>query len=114
MGLVRDFLLIAHFVGLAAILGGFLEQWRAHPRAITAVMVWGARAQVITGLALTGLLYAGGDEPDHVKIAVKLVIALAIAGIAESQRKKTGPVDRAWLLIGVLTLVNVGVAVIWG
>lgn len=106
-------MVIAHLVGLAAILGGFLEQWLSGSRAISTVMVWGARAQVVTGLLLVGLIYANDGEPDNAKIGVKLLIALAIVGLSEANAKKTSPPAVAWWLVGILTLVNIAVAVIW-
>jgi len=113
MELLRDIFLILHLIGLAAILGGFLEQWSSSKRAISTVMVWGARAQILTGLALVGLIYANDGEPDNTKIAVKLVIALAIVGVAEANKKKDSPPAVAWWMVGLLTLVNIAVAVIW-
>ncbi len=112
MDVLRDILVIAHFIGLAAILGPFLAQLGAKAKRVTMTMVWGARAQIITGLALTGVAYAGDGEPDHVKIAVKLVLALAIAGLAEVGAKRDSG-KQFWLLVGVFTLVNVIVAVVW-
>ncbi|WP_062385829.1 hypothetical protein [Demequina iriomotensis] len=116
MTALRYALLVLHFIGLAAILGPALEQLRADTKRITIAMLWGARAQIVTGLALAGLAFARSDEtgyePDHVKIAVKLVIALAIAGIAESSRKRENPVVQYWL-VGALTVVNIVVAVAW-
>ncbi|WP_296664414.1 hypothetical protein [Demequina sp.] len=112
MTVLRIVLLILHFIGLAAILGPFLEQWWGNARRITMAMVWGARAQVVTGLGLVAVAYASDHEPDHAKVAVKLVIALAIAGLAEANRKKDSA-PRAWLLVGVLTAVNIAVAVAW-
>ncbi|WP_084103513.1 hypothetical protein [Demequina sp. NBRC 110056] len=113
MDALRYALLIGHFIGLAAILGPFLEQLRSDTKRISMTMVWGARAQILTGLALAGLAFASDDyEPDHVKIAVKFVVALAIAGLAEVGRKKEAP-QTFWLLIGLLTIVNIVVAVVW-
>lgn len=112
MDALRYTLLILHFIGLAAILGPFLDQLRADAKRITMTMVWGARAQLLTGLALVGVAMAGENELDHVKIAVKFLVALAIAGLAEVGRKKEAP-QTFWMLIGVLTLVNVIVAVVW-
>lgn len=113
MDALRYTLLIAHLIGLAAILGPFLDQLRAPTKRITTAMVWGARAQIITGLALAGLAFASDDyEPDHVKIAVKLVVALAVAGLAEVGAKRESP-RTLWILVGALTVVNVAIAVIW-
>jgi hypothetical protein len=113
MSALRYLLLVLHFIGLAAILGPFLDQLRADTKRITTAMVWGARAQIITGLALVGLAFANDNEPDHVKIAVKLVIALAIAGVAEAARKKTSDISWAYWTVGILTVVNIAVAVAW-
>ena len=112
MDLVRYTLLFAHFVALAAILGPFLDQLRAETKRITTAMLWGARAQIIIGLALVGVGYATDHEPDNAKIAVKLLVALAIVGIAEANRKKDNPVAAYWL-VGGLTAVNIAVAVFW-
>ncbi|WP_062464514.1 hypothetical protein [Demequina soli] len=115
MTFLRYSLLVLHFVGVAAILGPVLDQLKADTKRITTAMVWGARAQILTGLALTGVAYANADsghEPDHVKIAFKLLIALAVVGLAESSRKRENPVMQYWL-VGGLTLVNVVIAVFW-
>ncbi|WP_062073532.1 hypothetical protein [Demequina sediminicola] len=122
MDIVRYALLIAHFVGLAAILGPFLDQWRHDVKRITRTMVWGARAQLLTGLLLVGVAEMQDYDVDHVKIAVKLLVAVAIAGLAEVGSKRTkaltadsvgGGVVTFWWLIGALTLVNIIVAVTW-
>jgi hypothetical membrane protein len=112
MDALRYALLILHFIGLAAILGPFLDQLRADTKRITMTMVWGARAQLLTGLALVGVAMAGEHELDHVKIAVKFVVAFAITGLAEVGRKKEAP-QTFWMLIGILTIVNIIVAVVW-
>jgi hypothetical protein len=113
MDTLVNILLILHLIGMAAIAGPFLGQLTANTKHITKTMVWGARAQLITGLALVGAAYASDAEPDHVKIAVKLVIALAIVGICEATHKKSGSVKTPWMLVGILTIVNVIVAVAW-
>jgi hypothetical protein len=109
---LRYTLLTLHIIGAAAIIGPALDQLRAETKRITTAMVWGARAQIITGLALVGVAYASDHEPDHVKIAVKLLIALAVVGIAEATRKKGAVTWAFWSVFG-LTVVNVIVAVFW-
>lgn len=113
MDFLRYTLLTLHILGAAAIIGPAFEQLRADTKRITTVMVWGARAQILTGLALVGAIYASDAyEPDNVKLAVKLLIAFAVAGIAESQRKKDTVTWGFWAVLG-LTIVNVIVAVFW-
>ena len=113
MKALQTVFVIAHLVGMAAIVGGGLEQWPAGKRRISAVMLWGARAQLVTGLILVGLLQAiEPDDANNTKFAVKLLVALAVAGLAEVgfRRAKT---DRMWAGALILTLINVTVAVAW-
>jgi hypothetical protein len=75
---------VLHLLGAAAIIG----PWLAAPRAgrIRMAMVWGARAQVVTGIVLVGLHEMSSDPADalnRTKIGVKLVVALACAACAE-------------------------------
>ena len=112
MDFLRYTLLTLHILGAAAIVGPAFEQLRADTKRITTVMVWGARAQILTGLALVGVAYASDHEPDNVKIAVKLLIALAVVGIAESARKKRAAGWAFWAVF-LLTIVNIIVAVFW-
>lgn len=112
MDFLRYTLLTLHILGAAAIIGPAFEQLRSDAKRITLVMLWGARAQILTGLALVGVAFANNADPDHTKIAVKLLIALAVVGIAEATRKK-GAVAWAFWTVFVLTIINVVVAVFW-
>jgi hypothetical protein len=110
---LQTVLLITHLVGMAAILGGGLEQWPARKRHISVVMVWGARAQLVTGLLLVGLTQAiEPDEANNAKFAVKLLVALAVAGLAEVGIRRA-KAERMWAGVLLLTLINVTVAVAW-
>ncbi|WP_084101254.1 hypothetical protein [Demequina sp. NBRC 110051] len=123
MDALRYTLLVLHFIGLAAILGPFLDQLRSDTKRITQTMVWGARAQLLTGLLLVGVAEMNDFDVDHAKIGVKLVVALAVAGLAEVGGKKTkvalagdgnlASVRTFWWLVGALTVVNIIVAVSW-
>lgn len=105
-------ILITHFVGLAAIIGPALDQLRKDAKKITSAMVWGARAQIATGVILVGLRYALDEPVDNVKITIKLVLALAIAAIAEMSRKKASVTWQYWA-VAALTVANIAVAVLW-
>ena len=77
-------LVVLHLLGAAAIIG----PWLAAPRAgrIRMAMVWGARAQIVTGILLVGLHEMSADPADQLnrtKIGVKLVVALACVACAE-------------------------------
>lgn len=105
-------ILITHLIGLAAIIGPALDQLRKSSKKITNAMVWGARAQIVTGVILVGMRYALDEPVDNVKITIKLLLALAIAAIAEMSRKKDSVTWQYWA-VGGLTLVNIAVAVLW-
>jgi len=117
MDFVYNFLVALHLLGMAAIVGGWIAV-RAG-RTVTAPIVWGARAQLVTGLVLVGLASAIKDD-DHTvnntKIAVKLVIALVVLAAAEigSARSRKGQ-DTGRLLdvAGGGGVVNVLVAALW-
>lgn len=52
MEILKDFVLILHFLGLAAIIGGVLAQMRQTPKRVDALVVYGALTQMVTGVAL--------------------------------------------------------------
>ena len=114
MEVVKGLLLILHFIGLSAIIGGVLVQLRAETRRIDAFVLHGAWTQLLTGVALVGVVEAMDDyEVDNVKIAVKLLVLLAILGIAFAFRKRPSVPTWAWAGIGGLTVANVAIAVLW-
>src|SRR6478752_2331213 len=84
MSVVIGVLVVLHLLGAAAIIG----PWLAAPRSgrIRMAMVWGARAQLVTGILLVGLHEMSSDPADELiraKIGVKLVIAVACVACAE-------------------------------
>ncbi len=112
---VYNVVVVTHLLGMAAVVGGYVA---GQPK-VSELMVWGARAQIITGLILVGMASAIdsiGKEPDNAKVAVKLVIAILVAAFAEMGRAdaKRGN-DIAWMThaAGGLAIVNVLVAVLW-
>lgn len=107
-------LVVLHLLGMAAIVGGWLASRTGSPA--MAPIVWGARAQLVTGLALVGLAEAGDGSPDHTKVAVKLVVAVAVAACAEIAAARARRGEPSGSLLdgaGILAVVNVLVAVLW-
>ncbi|TDC63417.1 hypothetical protein E1200_22380 [Actinomadura sp. GC306] len=116
MEFVRLLLLFFHFVGLAVLIGGFLAQLpeaRRGPVRPATGMLHGALTQLVTGVALVGVLQGALDaEVDNVKITVKLGVVLAalVLILLGRRRPLATPV---FMAIGALAVLNVGVAVFW-
>jgi hypothetical protein len=107
----RDVVLFLHLVGFGALFGGAVVQVRDAVRVVNSAMLYGALAQVVTGIALIGLL-EGLDEPVHtVAVSVKFGIALVIAVLCWVNRAKANVPAGLFNGLILLTLVNVGVAV---
>lgn len=113
MSLIYSLLVLLHVLGMAALVGGYLVTLR-RPH-WNAAILWGARAQVVTGLLLVFMLELvdGLGEPNHMKIGIKLLISIAVAGLAEVGSRRT-PVRTGLLTsTGVLAVVNTAIAVLW-
>ena len=117
MDLLRNILLILHFVGLASLLGGFLVQIKpiiAGKGTIVAAMFHGALTQLVTGVALVGVIEMGSlGAIDNVKIGVKLLVLIVITVLVIVNRKKPSVSSLVLWAIGALTLANVIIAVLW-
>ena len=113
MEILKDVVLILHFVGLAAIIGGFLVQTSAADKVIHPAMLHGALTQLVTGVVLVGLNEALGDDVVYAKIGVKLAIALVVTVLAFVYRTKRPVATGVWATVGGLALLNVAVAVLW-
>lgn len=116
MDILIGIVLILHFVGLAALLGGVLVQVKdtiAGKGRIIAAMIHGALTQLVTGVALVGLLQASGGDVDNTKIAVKLAVVIVITVLVFVYRKKQPLASWVVWLVGALTLANIAIAVLW-
>lgn len=120
MEFVYDLTVAAHMLGLAALIGGYLVAVTRGTGALVPnqVMVWGARIQVLTGLILVGVAQGALDyDVDNTKIAVKLIVAIAVAGLTEvaaARARKDKPVAAGMVhAAGALAIVNVLVATLW-
>jgi hypothetical protein len=117
MDFVYNLVVVLHLLGMAALVGG----WFAFTRGVasTEVMVWGARAQVVTGLVLVGLAEGVDSLDKHVnnpKIGVKLVVAIAAVACLEISRARARKGADAKGLVqaaGGLGVLNVLVAALW-
>ncbi|WP_152999599.1 hypothetical protein, partial [Curtobacterium citreum] len=77
MTALSSVLLILHFLGLAAVIGAFLVQVRRKGGFQTGWMITGLVTQLVTGLAMMGILDATTDGgANHAKLGVKLAVAV--------------------------------------
>ena len=117
MDLLRNILLILHFVGLASLLGGFLVQIKpiiAGKGTIVAAMFHGALTQLVSGLLLVGVIQMGSlGHIDNTKIGIKLLVLIVITVLVIVNRKKPSVSSLVLWAIGGLTLANVIIAVLW-
>ena len=113
MEFVRQLLLFLHFVGLASLFGGFLTQLSADTKRVSPAMLHGALTQLVSGLALVGVLEGMDKDVDHAKIGVKLLVVLVILVLLWVNRAKPAISKGVYFAIGGLTALNIAVAVFW-
>jgi hypothetical protein len=114
MSFVFESLVVLHFIGLAALLGGWLVQISSPTKVVNRAMVDGAFTQLATGLAMVGLaetVLSDDEDVNHMKIGIKLLILLVITVLAWANRKKESVPTGVWAIIGGLTIVNIVIAV---
>jgi hypothetical protein len=104
---------LAHFIGLAALFGGFFVQMKSKIKVVNPAMFHGALTQLVTGIALVGLAESGAvdEELNMTKISIKLLVVLIITILVFINRKKASVSTGLWAMIGLLTLANMAVAV---
>lgn len=114
MEFLHQVLLFLHLIGMAVLVAAFLLQRRtAAAGPLNASWLHGSALQLVTGLALVGVLDAQRDDVNHVRATVKLVVVLVIAGLALVYRRRQSM--PGWLLPTLVGLVvlNVAFAVFW-
>lgn len=119
--LLRNLLIVLHLIGLASLLGGFITQIKAISQKtakIVAAMVHGAWTMLVTGLLLVAvaewrIALGAAIEIDHMKVGIKSIVLTAILILVMRYRKKETVSTAVFLAIGLLTILNVTMAVFW-
>lgn len=114
MEFVEHLLVAAHLLGMAAIVGGWFAL-RAGASTLSP-LVWGARAQLVTGIILVGIEEMAGDDVNHAKVGVKLLVAIGVAAAAEianARSRRGGSPAQLTDAAGALAVLNVLVATLW-
>jgi hypothetical protein len=116
MATLLHILLGLHILGIGALLGGFLVQWKAMGAGearIVPAMLHGALTMLLTGFAMVGVKEADGMTVNDVKIGIKLaflIVILAVVYVKRDEERLPAPVFGT---IGALTATNVFIAVLW-
>ena len=113
METLRLVLLFVHILGFAALLGGLIVQLGPGDKKVNAAMRDGAGTAFLAGLALVGVLEAGDGDVDHAKIAAKATVGLVILVLVMANVRKTKLPEGLFYGILALTVLNVGIAVVW-
>ncbi|MEI2712320.1 MAG: hypothetical protein V9G04_03245 [Nocardioides sp.] len=114
MTILKSALVLLHFIGFAALLGGLLVQVREPIKRVLPIMRDGIATAFVAGILIVGVLEADKDaDVNHAKIGVKFTVALIVFVLTMvNMRKERIPNGLFWGLLG-LTLLNMGVAVFW-
>lgn len=113
MEILRHVLVLLHFIGFSALLGGLLVQARDPEKKVLAVMRDGIGTAFLAGLLLVGVLEAGDNDVNHTKVAVKFAVGLVLLVLVmANMRKERIPSGLYWGLVA-LTVGNMVVAIFW-
>ena len=116
METLRHVVVLVHLVGFAVLFGAWAVEAFGGRRRVTRLMSIGMTIAAVAGLALAAPWGVEGAL-NYPKIGVKLVVLLAIGallGIGSARQRREGAVPSAvFWLVGILTLLNAGIAVIW-
>ncbi|MBD7918411.1 hypothetical protein H9657_08990 [Cellulomonas sp. Sa3CUA2] len=109
MDTLHGIFLVLHLLGWAMVFGGALAGMKSTK--LTDGAFHGILTALVTGIVLTGLL---GADANHVKIAVKLVVALVVTALVVIGRRRPEKVTRGFLgAVAGLVVLNVAIAVLW-
>lgn len=116
MEILRHAVVLVHLVGFAVLFGAWVVEAVARRVHVTPLMNYGLLIALLSGLALAA---PWGVEYDlnYVKIGTKLVVLLvigALLGIGSARQKRGDAVSPVlFWLVGLLTLLNAALAVLW-
>lgn len=116
MEILRHVVVLVHLVGFAILFGAWVVEAVNRRIRVTRLMTWGMVVAAVAGLALAapwGIDYS----LNYTKIGIKLVVLLvigALLGIGTARQRRNGSLSPViFWLIGILTLANAAIAVIW-
>lgn len=119
--IVRNSLIVLHFIGFAAVFGGFMTQMKSMAQGaakIVPAMVHGAWTLLATGLLLVGVrewmaVMEWAPELNHMKIGIKSLVLIVLLVLILLNKKKDSVKAPIFGTIGLLAVLNVVLAVFW-
>lgn len=119
--ILRNSLIVLHFIGFAAVFGAFMTQMKAMGQGVAKVvpaMVHGAWTLLATGILLVGVrewmaMMEWAPELNHMKIGVKSLVLTVLIVLILVNKKKDSVKAPVFGLIGLLAVLNVVLAVFW-
>ena len=116
MEILRHAVVLVHLVGFAILFGAWVVEAVARRARVTPLMNYALVISLVSGLALAAP-WGLDHELNYVKIGVKLVALLvigALLGIGSARQKRGADLPSViFWLVGVLTLLNAALAVLW-
>jgi hypothetical protein len=113
VGALRVFLLVLHVGGMAVLLGAFALELLGGTRRFSPVIFHMVGIQLLTGLLLVAVNEADDRDLDHAKVALKLVIALAVTGLVHATRRRDPLPPPLFFAAFTLAAANAVVAYAW-
>jgi uncharacterized membrane protein HdeD (DUF308 family) len=113
MHLAQQLVVLVHLVGFAALLGGILVQVRAPEPEVNATMLWGGWTELASGALLVVLALVAGDPVDWGLVGVKTAVTLFLVLLLARNRRFLSVPRGLWLLMGLLTLLEAALSVLW-
>jgi predicted membrane protein len=119
--ILRNSLIVLHFIGFAAVFGAFMTQMKAMGQGVAKVvpaMVHGAWTLLATGILLVGVrewmaMMEWAPELNHMKIGVKSLVLTVLIVLILVNKKKDSVKAPVFGVIGLLAVLNVVLAVFW-
>ncbi|MEY3406995.1 MAG: hypothetical protein RL038_56 [Actinomycetota bacterium] len=108
MEIVKDIALVLHFIGLAALFGGWMTQLKAETKLVTPTMMHGAYTMLASALVLGGLVE---EDTNHIKLAIKGLVLIGILALLIAGKRKDSIDKSVYFTIGLLTFTNIFIAV---
>ncbi|MFF1694332.1 hypothetical protein ACFVXC_11985 [Streptomyces sp. NPDC058257] len=105
-----------HIIGIASLLGGFLTQMKQMGEGaarFNPAMLHGALTMLVTGVVLVGLNQADDNPVNNLKIGIKMAVLIVILALVYVKRDEE-KVDKGMFgAVGLLTVANIFIAVLW-